>query len=153
LEVFGQAGHDRSWRLSFRALAGAGPRFRLLDGPRAQVRWGVAYMFEHERLELLPEDEHPDRTSHHRLTTYLTANADVGEGGVISATIYTQPRIDAWGDVRVLAETRLSAGLSERLALTVSWNLRHDSRPPEGVADLDTTLKTGLAVAFGGGSD
>jgi hypothetical protein len=110
-------------------------------------------MFEHERLELVPEDEHPDRTSHHRLTTYLTANADVGEGGVISATIYTQPRIDAWGDVRVLAETRLSAGLSERLALTVSWNLRHDSRPPEGVADLDTTLKTGLAVAFGGGSD
>jgi len=151
MEFFGQADHDRSRRLSLRALVGAGPRIRILERDGADIRWGTGYMFEHERLDLAPDDPHPDRTSHHRLTTYLTANAPIGEEGAASATVYAQPRLDAWGDVRLLAEARLAAGLSDRLSLTVTWNLRHDSRPPEGVARLDTVLKTGLAVAFGGG--
>jgi hypothetical protein len=151
MEFFGQVDHDRSRDLSFRALVGAGPRVRIVDRGGAEVHWAAGYMFEHERLDLEPEDPHPDRTSHHRLTTYVTANVPVAEGGAASATVYAQPRLDAWDDVRVLAEARLAAELSARLALTVTWNLRHDSRPPRGVSRVDTVLKTGLTVAFGGG--
>jgi hypothetical protein len=150
MEFFGQMDHDRSRNLSLRWLVGAGPRVRIVDRDGSDVGWGVGYMFEHERLDLSPEDSHPDRTSSHRLTTYVTANVPVAEGGAASATVYAQPRVDAWGDVRVLAEARLAAELTDGLALTVTWNLRHDSRPPLDVARVDTVVKTGLAVALGG---
>lgn len=53
-------------------------------------------------------------------------------------------------NVRVLGEIRLSAGLTDRLSLVVSWNLRHDSRPPDGVDGLDSALKTGFTVTIEG---
>jgi len=36
-----------------------------------------------------------------------------------------------------------AASLTERLALTVTFDLRYDSEPPDGLAALDTKLKTG----------
>lgn len=149
-EAFGQVDHDRSRLLSFRGLLGGGARILVLGRQGVAVHTGIGYMFEHERLDLPADAVHPARTSNHRLTTYTTARLAVGSSGAASLTVYVQPRLDEIDDVRVLGDARLSAGLTDRMSLTMSFDLRYDSRPPDTVSRLDSTLRTGLGVTFGG---
>ena len=49
-EVFGQAQYNSIQRIDLRALAGAGPRFRIYDDDTLQVYFGSLYMFEYENI-------------------------------------------------------------------------------------------------------
>ena len=50
--------------------------------------------------------------------------------------------------MRALENLRVAASITDRVALTVSFNLRYDSRPPDGVARLDTVLRTGVTYTY-----
>ncbi len=54
------------------------------------------------------------------------------------------------GDARVLVSslTRLNARLTDQVALSVGFQLKHDSTPAEGRVPTDTTLSVGLETAF-----
>ena len=67
---------------------------------------------------------------------------------LISSTVYVQPAVSDWGDVRTLVNLRLASTITDELDLTVSFDLRHDSRPPDGIAALDTSLRTGLRYTY-----
>jgi hypothetical protein len=148
LETFQQLDYDRARRLTFRGLLGAGPRLSLARSGGWRVALGTAYMFEHEWLDLPDTAVHPVRTSAHRWSNYLSAVATLRGGSTVAITVYTQPQLSDFDDTRVLGDARLVARLGTRVSATMSLNLRYDSRPPDGIRDLDATLRNGLAIAF-----
>lgn len=147
-EAFTQINYDKSRLLDWRGLVGGGVRVRLLDREAGRAALGVGYMFEREELDLEPAAEHPTETSHHRLTSYLTASIEPREGLAIASTAYVQPRMDAWDDVRVLSQNRLAVSILGPVTLDVTFDLGYDARPPDDTESLDTSLRTGIGVTF-----
>jgi hypothetical protein len=59
-----------------------------------------------------------------------------------------QPELGDFEDVRVLANLRIATSVTDDLDLTVSFDLRYDSRPPDDISALDTNLRTGLRYIY-----
>lgn len=147
-EWYGQVNYDRTRSLSFRAVLGGGLRTSGLRGDWGHVGGGTGLMLEHERLSLPDTAVHPHHTTVIRASSFATVRVVTGEELVLTSTTYAQPKATAWGDIRVLEEMALATTVSERLALTVSFDLRYDSRPPDGVASFDSRLRTGLTLTY-----
>ncbi len=147
-EWYAQLNYDRSQQLTFRALTGAGARTSFASGGWGEFGAGSALMFEHERLALPDTAVHPDRTTTVRWSNFLTLRVVPTESLVITSTTYAQPEFGDPGDVRILENFRLASSVTETLSLTVSFNLRYDSVPPDGIAALDTTLRTGVTYTY-----
>ncbi len=147
-EWFGQANYDRPILLDFRVVAGAGARGAFRSGTWGDVGGGSSLMVEQEWLALPDTAVHPDRTLALRWSSYLSLRVVASGNTVITSTSYVQPDVTDFGDVRVLETARLSTNISERLALTVSLDMRYDSRPPDGLDALDARLRTGLMYAY-----
>jgi hypothetical protein len=147
-EVFAQVDYDKSRLLALRAIAGVGPRFTVRDGGSWQMALGTAYMLEHERLDLSPGAAGPAVTTVSRWSNYVSLSYGAAPRLAMVATIYAQPRFDAFSDTRVLADFRLAVQLVGAVSLTVSSHVRYDSQPPPGIRRVDTATTTGLAVEW-----
>ena len=147
-EFFVQSDYDRSRNLNFRGLLGAGFRTSLFSSDAARFWWGSAYIFEHERLELKVKDDHPERTSVHRLSNYISSRVRLEKTTALAWTIYLQPKLDEIGDLRVLSEGDVELKLSRSLVLVTTASMRYDSHPPPRTKSLDTALKSGIAFRF-----
>lgn len=147
-EWYAQLNYDRSQLLSFRALVGGGARTSFASGDWGEFGAGSALMFEHERLSLPDTASHPERTTTFRWSNFLTLRVVPTETLVITSTTYAQPEFGDPGDIRVLQNLRLATSVTDALSLTVSFNLRYDSVPPDGIAVLDTTLRTGVTYTY-----
>ena len=66
----------------------------------------------------------------------------------VLSTTYYQPAVDDFNDFRVLEEATLSVKMTDNLALNLSLNLSHDSKPPQAVKKTDTTYSTGIEYSF-----
>lgn len=149
-ELFTQVDYDKARLLDFRNIAGFGPRLILLERNGWTVAFGTDYMYEHEQYvqptapgaSPLP-DENTSRWSN-----YLTMSGGVGHRVATVVTTYAQPRFDDFGDIRVLADGRVSVQLVGSLSLTVSSTVRYDSRPPGGIRSVDTTIESGVSVEW-----
>jgi Protein of unknown function, DUF481 len=144
-EVFEQTNYDKARALDRRLLVGAGPRFEVAQSERAQLWIGTAYMTEYERLDLPSGALHPTRGTYHRWSNYLSARFELAEGSVIQWTGYMQPRFDAFDDVRAISEAQLGVRIIGQLSMNMFFLLRYDSDPPDGVVDLDTSLRSGFS--------
>jgi len=147
-EWFGQLNYDRAQRLTFRAVAGGGVRTAFAQGEWGQFGAGSSGILEYERLALPDTAVHARRTLEMRWSNFLTLRVVPTDNLVITSTTYMQPALTDFGDFRALENLRLSAGVTETLALTVSFDLRYDSRPPDGLAALDTRLRTGVTYTY-----
>lgn len=147
-EWYAQLNYDRSQQLTFRALVGAGGRTEFASGDWGEFGAGSALMFEHERLSLPDTAFHPPRTTTMRWSNFLTLRVVPSETLVITSTTYAQPEFGDPGDIRVLENFRLATSVTDALSLTVSFSLRYDSVPPDGIAPLDTTLRTGVTYTY-----
>jgi hypothetical protein len=148
-EWYAQINYDRPQLLDFRSVVGAGGRLQISRGDWGAVGAGISLMYEYERLDLPASAEHASRTETFRNSTFLTLRLVGGEHLVVSSTAYVQPALaDVLGNVRVLENLRIAASLTDRLALTVTFDLRYDSGPPDGIAALDTRLKTGVNLTY-----
>ena len=147
-EWYAQANYDRSQKLTFRVVAGGGARTPVAEGPWGRLAAGTALMLEHERLELPDTAAHPQRTTTVRSSSFLTYRFVPNDQLVVTSTTYVQPRLTEPGDVRMLENFALATPVSERISLTISFDLRYDSRPPDGIAGLDTRLRTGLTLTY-----
>lgn len=147
-EWYAQINYDRSQQLTFRALTGGGARTSFASGGWGEFGAGSALMVEHERLSLPDTAFHPDRTTTLRWSNFLTLRVVPTETLVITSTTYAQPEFGDPGDIRVLENFRLATSVTEALSLTVSFSLRYDSVPPDGIAALDTTLRTGVTYTY-----
>ena len=128
---------------------GAGVRTEFASSSWGRLGAGTALMLEHERLDLTKAAVHDWRTSKVRNSTFLTFRIIPGDYLVISSTTYVQPSLtDLTGDVRVLENMRIAASVTEHWDLTVTFDVRYDSGPPDGIEGLDTRLRTGLTYTY-----
>jgi putative salt-induced outer membrane protein YdiY len=147
-EVFTQHEYDRFRRLELRALVGAGPVLHLLRGEEYRLSWGVAYMIEYEELR---GDELPDAGEDdlaHRASTYLTGTYELDERVQFIETIYVQPRLTDASDIRLLNDSQIVFKITEDIALTTAFSLAWDNAPPQGIEQLDTSLKSSITYTF-----
>jgi hypothetical protein len=56
-----------------------------------------------------------------------------------------QPRFDAFDDVRAISEAQLGVRIIGQLSMNMFFLLRYDSDPPDGIVDLDTSLRSGFS--------
>lgn len=149
-ETFAQTDYDKSRLLTFRFVTGAGPRFTLARSDGWRLAIGTAYMFEHEQYDLPLTAVHPRRIDDSRWSNYLALSYGEGDGGrvALALTGYAQPQITDFANVRILGDLTFAVRIVHAVSLTVSSNLRYDSRPPDGIESLDTATKTGVALSW-----
>lgn len=147
-EWFGQLNYDRSRALAFRALVGGGARSLTYRPSWGRVGGGTSLLLEHERFILPDTAEGPKRQTAIRSSSFLTFSATLGEDAGVSSTTYVQPKMWDLADLRVLHDLTVSTGITDQWHLTVSFDLRYDSRSPEHVASLDTRLRTGVTLRY-----
>ena len=148
-EWYAQLNYERPQLLDIRAVVGGGVRTEFASATWGQLGAGAAFMLEHEQLSLPETATHPGRTTTLRQSTFLTIRVTPGETLVVSSTTYLQPSLrDPGGDLRVLENLRVAASVTERWDLTVTFDLRYDSGPPDGIAAMDTRLRTGLTYTY-----
>lgn len=147
-ESFAQVERDGFAQLQLRTLGGVGLRVRYLDTETVKVFQGTTPMYEYESLDVDAVARHSAQTSRVRWSNYLNVRFQVTEATYLRTTLYVQPRVDAFDDVRVLNEAVLGVAITERVSLNVRFDLRYDSRPPDEVEDLDLALRNGITVAL-----
>jgi hypothetical protein len=147
-EWWGQLNYDRPQLLKFRTVVGGGVRISFAQGDWGEFGMGAALMLEDERLDLPDTAVHEDHTTDLRGSYFLTLRLVPTENLVITSTTYLQPAIRDLGDVRTLGNLRIASSVTEALDLTVSFDLRYDSKPPDGISALDTSLRTGLRYTY-----
>jgi hypothetical protein len=148
VEGFGQLNYDKARDLDFRGLLGGGIRLTLTETERTGVRLGIGAMFEHESLDLTPDAAHAQTTDVLRSSNYVVVRFTPGGRIVIASTAYAQPSIDDLKDIRLLNESGVAMAITGTISLQIRFSLRYDSRPPNGVARLDTELTNGISVRF-----
>jgi hypothetical protein len=148
LEVFAQHSTDVFRRLDNRVLFGGGPRVRILDSSPLTLALGVTPMAEWERIgDGDPADAGLVRLRG-RLSCYVMMGLDVGEWLVLRHSVYLQPRLDDWGDLRILNEFEGTVRLNKTFAL--KWTLvgMQDPRAPRAIVPIDTTIKSSFVVTL-----
>lgn len=142
-EVFVQHEYDAFRRLQLRALLGVGVRLQILDEKEAGLALGIAVMVEHEEIT----DGGPPATDP-RASTYALGRLRLAERVVLTETLYYQPKLTGFTDLRLLNQSALVVEATKSFSISFGLNLSWDTAPPEGVEPLDTQLKTALAFRF-----
>jgi hypothetical protein len=150
--AFVQGQYNPFLRLESRTLFGAGLRFDFFEREIWKAAGGIAIMHETERLTddlaVAPTDEVQESTSRYRYSLFLTLYGTTIKGTKIDLWGFYQPIVDDLKDARSSAAASLRVDIVGELYLLVSYVVRYDSSPPEGVEDLDYLLRSGLSWEF-----
>ncbi|NVI99661.1 DUF481 domain-containing protein [Myxococcus sp. AM009] len=145
-EAFLQHEFDEFRRIQFRALLGAGPRVKLLTDKKATLVVGLALMLEHERIRRDAEPDAGTFRTDPRLSSYILGRLELMENVALVQTLYAQPRVTNFADVRLLNDTIFEVKPNERLTVSIGFNLAFDNSPPLAVPKLDTQLRTSVGI-------
>ena len=142
-ETFVQGQYDEVRLIKARALAGAGPRFKIIKNDSVRVFAAALYMFEYEQEQNLKE-AHLD----HRLSIYLSAEFAITKIFAFRHITYYQPRINFFRDFRISTESQLEVKLFKNLIYKAVFGLLLDTRPPDTVPPLSFSIKNTLGYSF-----
>lgn len=142
LEALTQYQYNRSQDLQLRFLLGTGLRIKLMERFGFRLIGGVTGMYEYEELESGATIETP------RNSDYFTLHVRASGTMTLRNTLYVQPAMNDFSDVRILDDFEVSVEISSWLALTVAVQYRYDSEPPAGIKEYDLSLENGLTVSF-----
>lgn len=148
-ELFAQYQFNEFLRLQARGVAGAGVRVEMVHEP-ALLLWGATgYMFEYNRIDVLPGASDAPETFDHRSTSYLAARVALADNRLLlQYTTYYQPRIDRPADFRLLQDLEVQSRVNDVFGLGATLGLLHDSAPPTGVKTTDLRLTTTVHLAL-----
>ena len=144
-EMFVQTQRNEAQLLERRYLAGAGLRAEIVRGPVAGVALGLTPMLEIERLDPVANES---TVAKGRLSSYLTTRLKLGRVVTFSNTVYVQPSMSGFADLRVFDEAQLDLAVTRYVRVRTRLNVRHDSRPPADLEPTDLQLQNGIAVTF-----
>lgn len=147
-EVFTQVNYDKAILLDFRSLAGAGFRVKIFKDSLNEFWFGTAYMFEHEKYKLPSNSIHKHIENLSRWSNYLSYNLYINDNTQLLSVIYYQPSLKNFSDNRILTETSLMVNITNKLGITVGFNLRYDSKPPDTIKSTDTKTTFGFIYRF-----
>jgi putative salt-induced outer membrane protein YdiY len=150
IEFFTQFDNNKKRLLTARELIGGGLRFRLVKSDIFKLRLGAGYMFENEYYDLPENSIHPTHANAHRLTSYLTYTLEFNKTLSFISTGYYQPDFAEWNDYKIISENALLISSGSFIDFYIKFNLRHDSKPPDTIKNLDTISKIGLSFKFSG---
>lgn len=148
LEAFAQHEFDRWRRLKLRAVAGAGVRFDADPASWLHLACGLAQMAQWEELLKPKAGDAAGLVLEHRLSSYLTAAAEMTDTASFVATVYTQPRWGDFADVRGLVDLALVVAINKATALRLNWAMGYDTQPPIGVRGYDGSGKVSFVAGF-----
>ena len=143
VEGFLQAEQNAQRKLQERFLGGAGLRVTFLDNESSRLAIGSTPMVEFERLDVSTNE--PDVTLL-RLSQYLAAQFQISEVTSFSNVTYVQPAWSNGSDYRILNDLTFDTLLGRGYTIRIGAHMRYDSRPPDGVKDLDFELRNGIVV-------
>lgn len=147
-ETFVQHELDAFRRLRLRGLVGAGPRFTPWSSEAGSLIFGVAVMLEYEQLRNDGEPDAGQERLDPRLSSYVMGRVKLMENMHLVETLYVQPRLTRFSDVRVLNDTRLTVVPNERFTFSLGFVLTYDADPPATVSRFDTQLISAIGVKF-----
>ncbi len=127
-------------RLKTRFLAGAGARFDVVRASRIHAALGASHMVEVERIE-----DASGTDTDQRLSVFAILEGKLSEPVVVEVTSFVQPLWSDFSDMRAILAASLRVTLVGSLAMTLNYDLQHDTEPPAGVEDTDWKLRAGLA--------
>lgn len=149
-EVFTQAQFNKVLNINFRALVGAGPRFKVVGQDHLRIYSGVAWMIEHEEPGKIKDSPvQPKIETVHRMSSYVSFTVRVNENLMVTNTTYFQPRPDKFRDFRFSTDLSAFFKISKKLSYTFSYTYLYDNVPFEGVPGQVYAVKNGLVVDFG----
>jgi len=143
-EFFTQVQYNGLTLIDTRALAGTGLRFKLTPYEQAKFYFGIAYMYEYEKILEEPIDYNRD----HRLSSYFSFTLLPEETVNFMSTTYVQPLFKDFSDYRITNETTLFLGITKKLVLNVTFKYNYDVVPPEGVPTSTYYFINGLELSF-----
>lgn len=144
MEAFQQFQKNPPIGIDRRTLSGVGPRFKILNLDFLSAYLGTHYMFEIEQVV-----EQNEATTHHRSSSYLSLSLKPASKKIeFITTTYFQPEFGSFADFRVSSDNQLNVNLSKILALTTSFRLFYDSKPPEGIMSRSMNLSQGIKFNF-----
>ena len=120
LEVFTQLSEKPLQKIKRRELFGAG--FRL--SPYKSIRLGLGLFDENEERIL------SDTRKTTRLNTYITNDFKISNTATFESTLYVQPDIDDFSELRSFFVTGLRLKISEKFSTIISYENTYDSSPP-----------------------
>lgn len=148
-EGFGQGQSDEFARLAFRGLLGGGARFTLIEKTDVEAAFlGIGAMYSRERYTALAGIEPTYSQRLWRGNLYLVFKYELRPGVRMANTLYYQPALEDFGDYRLQDAFALQIDITDTLALQLSANVAHNSRPPTSVDENDVVYRTGINWSF-----
>jgi hypothetical protein len=146
-EAFGRVQRDEFAKLNNRVSSGAGLRFEIAADAESATYAGFALGFEREEWSVAPADRHPRTLSDPRTFGYLAYRLQITENTTLLNTLSTSLRLNGdLQDGRITDTATMEVGISERVALEVTFGLSYDSRPPRSQPQVSMALTNGLTV-------
>lgn len=149
-EVFVQAENNEFTRLSSRGLLGASLRlvaFKSGDDRLALIT-GLGGFYSRERLDARAGTTDAGVDTLLRGNFYVVMKYQLNDTVSLGSATYYQPATSDLQDFLALEQGSLHVKLTDRLNLTLSLEVAHDSRPPQLIGETDVTYRTGIEYQF-----
>ena len=145
-EVFGQAQYDAISEISFRGLAGTGPRFKLNPSKKYRFYLGTLVMYEYEKATEVIVDRVQEDI---RGSAYLSFSLYPTDKITIISTSYYQPKFEALKDYRISSNTSILFEIFKDLAFKTTFNYFYDAFPVStSIPKTQYELTNGLLYTF-----
>jgi len=144
LEAYTQLQFNEALKMGLRYVAGAGPRFSVLDRDSVRTRLfvGTSVMAEYE------EETTGVVNRAMRLSQFVSVGFPFAKVFIFDAIAYYQPDLSLWGDFRTSVETRLEVQVLKGFSLEFRQNVVYDSHPPAGIRNVFYNLSNGVRYRF-----
>jgi hypothetical protein len=142
-EAFVQSQYNKTMKINFRGVTGAGPRFRVYASRKAHVYIASLYIFEHE------EDIGGTIYNDHRLSSYVTFSLNFSDRAEINNTIYYQPAFRNFTtDYRISESFTAIVDITKHFGLMNNIEFAYDTKQPPGIPNAYWNFESGLNIAF-----
>lgn len=146
-EVFTQYQQDEFARLSSRVLLGAGARFEDNSSSR-KLAYGLGAFGEWESIEEKAGTTDGGDYDRVRGNLYGSINMPISKSASWVNTVYVQPDLSDFGNVRLTNKTGIKVDVTKAVKLNFALSVSHISEPMQGLESTDTTYKTGFSYEF-----
>lgn len=147
-EYYAQIEQNDFRRLSSREIAGAGIRFALSQ-PQQRMQHTLAAGLFHADEEIEALDPYlAESESGVFGNFYWVMKYEINERSALVNTLYWQPALHGRDGFRMLDLFSFRVQIDGRLSMKLTATVDHDSHPPGGIEETDTSLLTGLSYEF-----
>jgi hypothetical protein len=146
--LYANAERDVFQRLNLRFSGGAGAVFTPFPNRDGDASLSLALVDSYESLRATDSDPTSPTRNLARFNVQLKGSNKVSEAVSIHHTSNFQPAANELADYLLRTDTGMKVVLTEKLALSVDYQLNRNAQPPEGVEPNDRLLKTGFIIDF-----